>query len=126
MTSPLTGKQRRYLRGLGHALKPVVQIGRAGLGGAVLKAIDQALHTHELIKVKVAADADDAETLVEPIETRTRARVAQVVGRTLLVYRGRKKDPAIVLPLADEPRRPQRPPGQTARRAAQQPGPSQE
>lgn len=104
MTFPLTGKQRRFLRGLGHALKPVVQVGHAGLTEPVLKAIDLALETHELIKIKVAAEGGDgADALVEPLEQRARTAVAQVVGKTLLVYRGRKKQPAIVLPDEHQP-----------------------
>jgi hypothetical protein len=69
-----------------------------------MKAIAQALDTHELIKIKVAAEAGDgADALVEPLERVARTTVAQVVGKTLLVYRGRKKEPAIVLPDADQP-----------------------
>ena len=104
MTFSLTGKQRRFLRALGHTLKPVVQVGHAGLTEPVLKAIDQALTTHELIKIKVAAEASEgADALAEPIEQAARSTVAQVVGRTLLVYRGRKKKPSIVLPDQDQP-----------------------
>jgi len=32
------------------------------------------------------------------VEAATRSSVAQVIGKTLLVYRARKKDPVIVLP----------------------------
>jgi RNA-binding protein len=104
VTFTLTGKQRRFLRGLGHALKPVVQVGHAGLTEPVLKAIDRALETHELIKIKVASEAGDgADALVDPIERTARTAVAQVVGKTLLVYRGRKKQPAIVLPDEHQP-----------------------
>jgi RNA-binding protein len=81
-----------------------VQIGHAGLTEPVLKAIDKALETHELIKIKVAAEAGDgADALVEPLERTPHTAVAQVVGKTLLVYRGRKKDPAIVLPDEHQP-----------------------
>lgn len=104
MTFQLTGKQRRFLRALGHALKPVVQVGHAGLTEPVLKAINQALDTHELIKVKVAGEGgDDADALVEPLERTARTAVAQVVGKTLLIYRGRKKTPSIVLPDETQP-----------------------
>jgi RNA-binding protein len=104
VTFPLTGKQRRFLRALGHTLKPVVQVGHAGLTEPVLKAIDQALTTHELIKIKVAAEASEgANELAEPIEQAAGSTVAQVVGRTLLVYRGRKKKPSIVLPDEHQP-----------------------
>ena len=99
----LTGKQRSYLRALAHPLKPVVQIGHGGLTDAVLSAIDGALQTHELIKIKVSGDDEaSAADLAPEIEQRTRSSVAQVIGKTLVVYRGRKKDPVIVLPKASK------------------------
>jgi RNA-binding protein YhbY len=53
-----------------------VQIGHAGLTEPVLKAIDKALETHELIKIKVAAEAGDgADALVEPLERTPRTAV---------------------------------------------------
>ena len=98
----LTGKQRSYLRALAHPLKPVVQIGQSGLTDAVLSAIDGALVPHELIKVRITGNDEVAATaLVLEVEKRTRSSVAQVIGKTLVVYRARKKDPVIVLPQAD-------------------------
>lgn len=98
-SASLTGKQRSFLRALAHPLKPVVQIGHGGLTAAVLSAIDAALQTHELIKVRVTGNEElSASELAPEIETRTRSSVAQVIGKTLVVYRGRKKDPVIVLP----------------------------
>ncbi|MET0790105.1 MAG: ribosome assembly RNA-binding protein YhbY [Polyangiaceae bacterium] len=97
----LSGKQRSFLRALAHPLKPIVQIGHGGLTDAVLSAIDGALHSHELIKVRVTGnDEVSAADLALEIEQRTRSQVAQVIGKTLVVYRGRKKDPVIVLPKA--------------------------
>ena len=97
--APLTGKQRSFLRALAHPLKPVVQVGHGGLTDAVLAAIDGALATHELIKVRITGneDASAAELALE-VEASTRSSVAQVIGKTLVVYRARKKDPVIVLP----------------------------
>jgi RNA-binding protein len=98
----LTGKQRSYLRALAHPLKPVVQIGHGGLTEAVLAAIEGALLIHELIKVRVTGnDEMSASELAPEVEKRTRSSVAQVIGKTLVVYRGRKKDPLIILPQAD-------------------------
>lgn len=48
----LKGFQKKYLRGLAHGLKPVVLLGQGGLTDSVIRSIDQALNTHELIKVK--------------------------------------------------------------------------
>ena len=98
----LTGKQRSYLRALAHPLKPVVQIGHGGLTDAVLAAIEGALAIHELIKVRVTGnDEMSASELAPEVEKRTHSSVAQVIGKTLVVYRGRKKDPVIILPQAD-------------------------
>jgi RNA-binding protein len=98
---PLTGKQRSFLRALAHPLKPVVQIGHGGLTAAVLTAIDAALSTHELIKVRISGQEDaSAAELAREIEAGTRSSVAQVIGKTLVLYRARKKEPVIVLPKA--------------------------
>jgi RNA-binding protein len=98
----LSGKQRGYLRALAHSRKPIVHIGHGGLTDAVLTAIDGALVIHELIKIRVTGNEEvSASELAPEIEKRTRSRVAQVIGKTLVVYRGRKKDPGIILPQAD-------------------------
>jgi RNA-binding protein len=100
--SLLTGKQQSFLRALAHPLKPLVQIGHGGLTDAVLTAIDQALQVHELIKIRVTGNDELSVSEIAPeIAKRTRSSVAQVIGKTLVVYRGRKKDPVIVLPKAD-------------------------
>jgi len=105
----LSGKQRRYLSSLGHSLQPVVQIGHAGLTQAVLKALDAALGTHELIKVRVLAEKNaEVRALVPEVESSCKACVAHVVGHTLLVYRRNPKKPKIELPV-DKPAKAKRP-----------------
>lgn len=95
----LTGKQRHHLRGLGHELKPIVQIGKDGIDDGVVAAVDRALTDHELIKVKVGEGADlDRHEAAEAIAQRTHSEVAQVLGNTLLLYRADPDHPAIVLP----------------------------
>jgi RNA-binding protein len=99
----LTGKQRSFLRALAHPLKPVIQIGHGGLTDAVITAIDGALQTHELIKIKITGnDEASAAELAPEIAQRTRSSVAQVIGKTVVAYRARKKDPVIVLPKTKE------------------------
>jgi RNA-binding protein len=95
----LTGKQLRHLRGLGHDLKPIVQVGRAGIDDGVVAAVDQALTDHELVKIKVGEGAElDRHDAAEAIAQRTGSEVAQVLGNTLLVYRADPDHPVIVLP----------------------------
>jgi RNA-binding protein len=97
MTS-LTGKQRRHLRGLGHALKPLVQVGQDDLTDGVISACDQALTDHELIKVKVGEGASTARHEAgEQLAQRTKSELVQVLGRTLLLYRRHPEKPKISL-----------------------------
>ena len=42
----LTGAQRRYLRGLGHTLKPTVRVGKNGVTEGVIDAMAVALDDH--------------------------------------------------------------------------------
>ncbi len=95
----LTGAQRRALRGLGHHLKPVVQIGGFGLTEAVVAATRDALAHHELIKISTASEAP-VDRKAAPLELArlTGAHVAQVIGRTALLYRRRPGDPTVALP----------------------------
>jgi RNA-binding protein len=86
----LTGKQRRHLRALGHALKPVVQVGRAGISDAVVAACVAALGEHELVKVKLGAEcAVERDNAATQLAGGTGAEVAQILGRTLLLYLAR-------------------------------------
>lgn len=91
----LSGKQRRKLRALGHHLSPVVQIGQAGVTGAVVKAALQALEDHELIKVKILEGPADRHEASESLAEQTGAHLAQLLGRTALLYKKRKKNSKI-------------------------------
>ncbi len=96
---PLTGKQKSYLRSLAHKLKPVVQIGHHGVTEGVLAAVEVALERHELIKVKVAGEAEvDAAAIAPELEKGAKCQLAQLIGHTLVLYRRREKDPKISLP----------------------------
>jgi RNA-binding protein len=95
----LNGKQRRFLRGLGHHLEPVVLVGKEGLSEGLVGALDTALTTHELIKVKLGESAgSDRRAMSEALAEASGAELVQVLGRTLLLYRRRAEDPQIVLP----------------------------
>ena len=60
----LSNKQKQFLKGLAHPLKPVVQLGGNGLTEGVLAEIDNALNHHELIKVKVPSDDREEKALI--------------------------------------------------------------
>lgn len=99
----LTGAQRRALRALGHSLKAVVRVGRNGISPGVLGAITTALDDHELVKLSLSGETKDERRVeADIIAERTGSHVAQLLGRTALIYRRRYDDPEIVLPGAIE------------------------
>ena len=92
----LNGKQRRHLRALGHPLEPVVQIGKEGLTAGVAKALDSALETHELVKVKIGSSApDERHQAGETLAKRTKSELVQVLGKVILLYRRHPHEPKI-------------------------------
>jgi len=96
---PLTGKQRRALRALGHHLEPVVQIGKDGITEGVIAALEQTLLDHELVKLKVGESSPiDRHEVAEVLSQATRSEVAQVLGRTVLLFRRHPEKPKIALP----------------------------
>ena len=92
MPTALTGKQRRALRALGHHLKPVVQVGQEDLTEGVVQAVDEQLVAHELIKVKIAEeDRDGRAESIKTLVNGTGSELAQTLGRTVLLFKKRKK-----------------------------------
>jgi len=98
---PLTGKQKSYLRALAHKLKPVVQIGHQGVTDGVQAALEVALERHELLKVKVAGEAEvDASEVGPKLAKATKSHLVQIIGHTIVLYRPRAENPKVVLPRA--------------------------
>jgi RNA-binding protein len=88
----LTGAQKKYLRGMAHHLKPVVQLGKSGLTDPVLQSIDEALDAHELIKVRLVDPEGRKKELAEEIAGRTGGAWVGLVGNVVTLYR-RHPDP---------------------------------
>ena len=84
----LTGKQKRYLRGIGHNLNAIFQIGKDGVHQSQVDSIDDALTAHELIKVKILESCMQSKNEIAiELSMRTKADVVQILGRTILLYR---------------------------------------
>jgi len=85
---------RRHLRSLGHALDPVVQIGKLGASEGVFKQVSQALLDHELIKVKLGTECPESRfKLAERFGAENGVNVVQILGRTVLLYKRHPKKP---------------------------------
>lgn len=87
---------RRQLRSLGHALSPVIQVGKQGLTPALSKQLATALLDHELIKLKIGTECPaNRFEIAETLSKEPGVRIAQIVGRTLLLYKKHPKHPQI-------------------------------
>jgi RNA-binding protein len=94
----LSGKQRKHLRGLAHHLSALVRVGHEGLSAGLKDAIDEALGTHELIKIKLLESAPvGKKEFAEEVAQRCGAHVAGVVGRTVILYRRHPEKPQVRL-----------------------------
>ena len=94
----LSNKQKQYLKGLAHSLKPVVQLGQNGLTEGVLAEIEIALSHHELIKVKIATDDRETKQLIiDAIVRETHALNIAKIGHIVVLFR-RSDEKKIELP----------------------------
>jgi RNA-binding protein len=91
----LKGSEKKYLRGLAHDLKPVVLIGKEGITDGIVRAVDEGLCQHELIKIKYNEykEKEQKEPLTEKLVERTGSALIGMIGHTAILYRP-QADPA--------------------------------
>ena len=83
----MNSADKKKLRAEAHALKPVIMIGQSGLTAAVLAETEQALASHELIKVKIRAEREERKLICERICIDTGAELIQTIGQIAVIYR---------------------------------------
>lgn len=84
----LTSKQRAELRAEAHHLSASVHLGHHGATPAVVKSVDDALRTHELVKVQLNRTAEaKPKDVANQLAQAVKADVVQVIGRTATLYR---------------------------------------
>ncbi len=96
----LSEPQKKYLRGLGHALKPLIMVGDAGLSDALLAEFESTLAHHELIKVRIkAGDRESRDKMVDELCSTSGADLVQRVGNMALLFRSNpEKKKRILIP----------------------------
>lgn len=95
----LSDAQKKYLRGLGHSLKPLIMVGDSGLSESLLSEFETTLAHHELIKVSVrVGDRKARDTVIEELCTTGSAVLIQRVGNMALLYRENPEKKKIIIP----------------------------
>jgi RNA-binding protein len=96
----LSESQKKFLRGLGHQLKPVIMVGDAGLSDSVLNEFCSTIEHHELIKVRVrASDRKTRDEIISELCEKGSAQLVTRIGNVALVYRRNDETPRIPLPM---------------------------
>ena len=84
----ITSKERAELRAEAHHLSPMVHIGHQGLTDTLFQTIDDALRTHELVKIALVKAADvKPKDASHELAGKLGADVVQTIGRTCTLYR---------------------------------------
>lgn len=100
--TPLTGKQKKFLRGLGHHLDHSVIVGKEGLTGNLLTSCLEVMQARELIKIKLGQNCPVPKSeAAKELAERTGSHLIQLIGKTVVLYRPNQElppDKAIVLP----------------------------
>ena len=88
----MKGKERADLRAEAHHLQPMVHIGHLGLTESARRTIDDALRTHELVKIAVSRAVDvTPKLLAGELAESLGAEVIQAIGRKVTLYRHNPK-----------------------------------
>jgi RNA-binding protein len=84
----LSSKERAALRAEAHHLDALVHVGHQGLTDALRQTLDDALRTHELVKVALVRSTDvSAKDAAHRLAEQLGADVVQTIGRTCTLYR---------------------------------------
>ena len=84
----LSSKERAELRAEAHHLSAIVHIGHHGLTDALRQTLDDALRTHELVKVALTKSTEvSAKDAAHQLAEQLGADVVQTIGRTCTLYR---------------------------------------
>lgn len=97
----LANNQKKYLRGLGHSLNPLLQVGKEGVSAGFISQLKVVLLDHELVKVKILQNSPMSKEEVETaLMDKAGAILVQRIGKTFLLYAPHPEEPVIKLPRA--------------------------
>jgi len=87
----LDNKKKRELKSRAHHLKTIVRVGQHGISESVIAETDNALNTHELIKVHIEHEDREARQVAGLLlTTKTHAELVDKIGKIFILYRKNK------------------------------------
>lgn len=78
---------RNYLRKRAHELKSIVTVGKQGNDERIVRALDEALSSHELVKVRFQNFLDERRELANTLASSVKAEVVTIVGHVAIIFR---------------------------------------
>jgi RNA-binding protein len=84
----MKSKERANLRAEAHRLQALVHVGHQGVTDAVVRATDEVLTTHELLKVDISRNLTaPVRQVAHALADATSSEVVQVIGRKAVLFR---------------------------------------
>jgi RNA-binding protein len=83
----LKGYQRDFLAAKANKLDPVVWVGKSGGSEQVVAALNEALSSHELVKVRFVSGKEERQETCRMLESKTESTLVRVLGNTGIFYR---------------------------------------
>ena len=94
----LNNQQKAQLRKLSHDQKVIGQIGKDGLSTNLLSFLEDALESHELIKIRALKNCSlSINEITIEINRQLHSELVISIGRTMVFYRRSKEKPIIRL-----------------------------
>lgn len=95
----LTGKQKRFLRSKAHHLDSIFQVGKAGVNDQIIKHIEEAIETRELLKISVLNNCmEEPKEVGLELAEKANAELVQVIGKVVILYKESQDHKTIQLP----------------------------
>ncbi|HWN94541.1 MAG TPA: YhbY family RNA-binding protein [Methylomirabilota bacterium] len=87
MAEELSNRELRSLKARAQLLKPMLKVGKDGLSPAFLKAVDETLAHHELVKVKFDEFKEQRKELCPKLAESVSANLIMQVGHVVVLFR---------------------------------------
>lgn len=87
----LNSKQRAFLKKEAHKLEAIIRIGKDGLTDNLAENLNNAIHSRELVKVKVLqnleADKNEVREIAEKLAEKIEGEIVEIIGRIIILYK---------------------------------------